>query len=136
MYIVEQPVQFFFFQFVFIDMDRKTFEILFPESPGFSGMGRDENLGHFRFFRIIREELRLVEDFKEGQLVHLIRLFRLTAEGTLVHKSDLLRKELQLGTDGNEDMFVHLIELFFGKTGEICHAAPRFVSASIITEML
>lgn len=72
--------------------------------------------------------------------------FRLTAEGTLVHKSDLFREELQLGADGiqlklqsfddgNEDMFVHLIELFFGKTGEICHAAPRFISVSIITEM-
>ena len=82
----------------------------------------------------------------KGQLMHLIRLFRLTAEGTLVHKSDLFREELQLGTDGiqlklqsfddgNEDMFVHLIELFFGKTGEICHAAHRFISVSIITEM-
>ena len=58
----------------------------------------------------------------------------------------LFRKELQLGADGiqlklqtfddsNEDVFVHLIELFFGKTGEICHAAPRFISVSIIPEM-
>lgn len=32
-------------------------------------MGRDDDLGHFRFFRIIREELRLIEDLKEGHLV-------------------------------------------------------------------
>ena len=115
---------------MFIDTDRKTFEIFFPESLGLSDMGRGDDLGHFRFFRIIREELRLIEDLKEGYLVHLIHLFRLTAEGTLVHKSNLFRKELQLGTDGiqlklqtfddsNEDVFVHLIELFFGKTGDL-----------------
>ncbi len=78
--------------------------------------------------------------------MHLIRFFRLTTEGTLVHKSDLLRKKRQLGADGiqlklqtfddgNEDVLVHLIELFFGKTGEICHVAPRFISVSIISEM-
>lgn len=131
---------------MFIDTDRKTFEIFFPESLGLSGMGRDDDLGHFRFFRIIREELRLIEDLKEGHLVHLIQFLSVTAERTLVHKSDLFRKELQLGADGiqlklqtfddsNEDVFVHLIELFFGKTGEICHAAPRFISVSIIPEM-
>lgn len=59
-------------------------------------MGRDDDLGHFGIIRIIREELRLIEDLEEGQLMHLIRLFRLTAEGTLVHKSDLLRKELMI----------------------------------------
>lgn len=53
---------------MFIDTDRKTFEIFFPESLGLSGMGRDDDLGHFRFFRIIREELRLIEDLKEGRL--------------------------------------------------------------------
>mgnify|MGYP004516203989 CR=1 FL=1 len=53
---------------MFIDTDRKNFEIFFPESLGLSGMGRDDDLGHFRFFRIIREELRLIEDLIEGQL--------------------------------------------------------------------
>ena len=37
--------------------------------------------------------------------------------------------------DGDEDVLVHLIELFFGKTGEICHVAPRFFAVIIIAEM-
>ena len=61
-------VQFFFLIRV-INTDRKSFEIFFPESLWFSGMGRDDDLGHFRFFRIIIEELRLIEDLKEGHLV-------------------------------------------------------------------
>lgn len=71
------------------------------------------------------------------RLLHLIRLFGFTAEGTLVHEGDLLCEKFQLGSDGvklqlqafddgDKDMLVHPVKLFIGKRGKICHVTPRF----------
>lgn len=43
---------------------------------------------------------RKVWGMMDRRLLHLIRLFGLTAEGTLVHEGDLLCEEFQLGSDG------------------------------------
>lgn len=80
---------------------------------------------------------RKVWGMMDRRLLHLIRLFGFTTEGTLVHEGDLLCEEFQLGSDGvklqlqafddgDKDMLVHPVKLFIGKRGKICHVTPRF----------
>ncbi|OLA48179.1 MAG: hypothetical protein BHW39_01805 [Firmicutes bacterium CAG:552_39_19] len=91
--------------------------------------------------RIIQLDMVLIHKESRGmmdrRLLHLIRLFGFTAEGTLVHEDDLLCEEFQLGSDGvklqlqafddgDKDMLVHPVKLFIGKREKICHVTPRF----------
>ena len=114
---------------------RESFRVVFPFGLGPTGMPGDGVLADLGFPGIIAEQFRLVKVIKEGDLLHLIQLFGLTAEGTLVHQCDLLSEEVQLaaysiqlslkGTDdGDEDLLVHLVQLFGGKLSKIHRICP------------
>lgn len=99
--------------------------------------------------RIIQLDMVLIHKESRGmmdrRLLHLIRLFGFTAEGTLVHEDDLLCEEFRLGSDGvklqlqafddgDKDMLVHPVKLFIGKRENLsCHTS--FLYEMIITEI-
>lgn len=89
--IWEQFFQFFRGQSMVKDTGGKALEIIFPFGLALPGMRGYRDLGDCWFFGFIAEKLRFIEDLKEGQLVHLVKLLGLAAEGALVHQCDLSR---------------------------------------------